>query len=91
MADLAIGATAVLSFWRDLSFKAAVVTINAIFLIGDAVGHVRQMASAGNFAPGNAGTPFVLDIVLPIATVALLLVARRSERRADVLRTRARS
>lgn len=80
MADLAIGATAVLSFWRDLSFKAAVVTINAIFLLGDAVGHVRQMAVAGNFAAGNAGTPFFTDLILPVATIALLVAARRSQR-----------
>ena len=91
MADLAIGATAVLSFWRDLSFKAAVVIVNAIFLFGDAVGHVKQMIVAGNFAPGNAGAPFVLDIVLPVATVALLVVAQRAERRSDALRMRARS
>jgi hypothetical protein len=80
MADLAIGAAACLSFWRDLSFKAAVVLVNAIFLIGDAVGHVRQMLVAGNFAPGNAGTPFFTDIVLPVLTILLLLAARRSER-----------
>jgi len=80
MADLAIGAAACLSFWRDLSFKAAVVMINAIFLLGDAVGHVRQMIAANNFAPGNAGTPFFIDIILPVATIALLFAARRSER-----------
>ena len=38
MADLAIGATACVSFWRSLDFKAAVVIINAIFLLGDAIG-----------------------------------------------------
>ena len=86
MADLAIGATACLSFWRDLSFKAAVVMINAIFLAGDAVGHVRQMIAADNFAPGNAGTPFFTDIILPVLTIALLLAAHRSQR-AEAFRT----
>jgi hypothetical protein len=80
VADLAIGAAAVLSFWRDLSFKAAVVMINATFLLGDAYGHVKQMVVAGNFAPGNAGTPFFTDVILPVATIALLRVARRSSR-----------
>jgi len=42
MADLAIGATAVIAFWRDLNFKAAAVSAASIFLLGDAVGHVRQ-------------------------------------------------
>ena len=86
MADLAIGAAACLSFWRDLSFKAAVVMINAIFLAGDAVGHVRQMIAAGNFAPGNAGTPFFADIILPVLTIALLFAAHRSQS-AEAFRT----
>jgi hypothetical protein len=54
MADLAIGVTACISFWRDLSFKAAAVSAASIFLLGDAVGHVKQMLIGGNFAPGNA-------------------------------------
>jgi hypothetical protein len=79
MADLAIGATAVVSFWRGLGFKAAVVVVNAIFLLGDAVGHVRQMAEQGNFAPGNAGTPFFADIILPVLTFVLLAIAQRAQ------------
>ena len=55
MADLAIGATACIAFWRDLNFKAAVVTVASIFLLGDAVGHIEQMRAASDFAPGNAG------------------------------------
>lgn len=77
MADLAIGVTACISFWRDLSFKAATVSAASIFLLGDAVGHVRQMLIAGNFAPGNAGVPFYTDILCPLLAIALLLVANR--------------
>jgi hypothetical protein len=65
MADLAMGAAACVSFWRSLDFKAAVVMINAIFLIGDAVGHVRQMIAGGNFAPGNAVVCADGDIAFP--------------------------
>jgi hypothetical protein len=77
MADLAIGVTACISFWRDLSFKAAAVCAASIFLLGDAVGHVREMAIAGNFAPGNAGVPFYMDILCPLLAIVLLLVASR--------------
>ena len=77
MADLAIGATACVAFWRDLSFKAAAVCAASVFLLGDAVGHVREMARAGDFAPGNAGVPFFTDIVCPLLAIALLLVASR--------------
>jgi hypothetical protein len=78
MADLAIGATACLSFWRNLDFKAAAVMVSSIFFLGDAVGHVKQMLVAGNFAPGNAGVPFYSDVVLPVLMIGLLMIARRS-------------
>lgn len=77
MADLAIGVTACIAFWRDLNFKAAAVCAASIFLLGDAAGHVRQMLIAGNFAPGNAGVPFFMDIICPLISIALLLVAKR--------------
>ena len=77
-ADLAIGATACLSFLRNLDFKAAAIMASSIFLLGDAVGHVKQMLVAGNFAPGNAGVPFYSDVVLPVLMIGLLMIARRS-------------
>jgi hypothetical protein len=78
MADLAVGVTAVLAFWRDLSFKAAAISAASVFLLGDAVGHVHQMVSAGNFAPGNAGLPFYMDIICPALAIGLLIAASRS-------------
>ena len=79
MADLAIGATACFSFWRSLDFKAAAVMVSSIFFLGDAVGHVKQMIVAGNFAAGNAGVPFFGDIVFPVLAICLLTIARRSQ------------
>jgi hypothetical protein len=76
MADLAIGITACLAFRRDLSFQAAAVCVAAISLIGDAAGHVRQMMVAGNFAPGNAGIIFYMDIFVPLLAIGLLLYLR---------------
>jgi hypothetical protein len=81
MADLAIGVTACIAFWRDLNFKAAAVSVASIFLFGDAIGHVRQMLVAGNFAPGNAGVPFYIDVICPLFAIALLIAAKRSEGR----------
>ena len=77
MADLAIGATACIAFWRDLNFKAAAVSAASIFLLGDAIGHIKQMLIAGNFAPGNAGVPFYMDILCPALAIALLVIAKR--------------
>jgi hypothetical protein len=79
MADLAMGVTACISFWRSLDFKAGVVIINAIFLLGDAIGHVRQMIAEGDFAPGNAGVPFFGDLIFPALALILLIVVQRSQ------------
>jgi hypothetical protein len=80
MADLAIGVTACIAFRRDLGFKVAAVCAASIFLLGDAVGHVRQMTIAGNFAPGNAGVPFYMDVICPVLAIALLVIAARERR-----------
>jgi hypothetical protein len=77
MADLAIGVTACVSFWRDLSFEAAAVCAASIFLLGDAVGHIREMAVTGNFATGNAGLPFYMDAICPALAITLLVIATR--------------
>ena len=77
MADLAIGVTACVAFWRDLNFKAAAVIAASIFILGDAFGHIRQMWIAANFAPGNAGLPFYMDIICPLLAIALLIAAKR--------------
>jgi disulfide bond formation protein DsbB len=79
MADLAVGVTACIAFWQDLSFKAAAVCAASVFLLGDAIGHIREMAEAGNFAPGNAGLPFYMDIICPVLAIALVIIAKRQK------------
>lgn len=44
----------------------------SIFTLGAAVGHVQQMLTAHNFAPGNAGIIFYLDILIPLFGFVLL-------------------
>jgi hypothetical protein len=78
MADLALGVTACMAFRCDWGFRAASVAATSAFLLGDAVGHVRQMMAAGNFAPGNAGVPFYMDIVCPVLAIILLVLTRRA-------------
>lgn len=46
----------------------------------DAVGHVYEMLVAGNFAPGNAGLPFFMDIICPVLGIGLLTFATRATR-----------
>ncbi|HEY5301887.1 MAG TPA: DUF6790 family protein [Acetobacteraceae bacterium] len=82
IADLAMGVTACIAFASTLSFKAAAVLVSSISLLGDAAGHIHQMLVAANFAPGNAGTIFYIDIIAPLLAIALWLAAWREWRHA---------
>lgn len=44
----------------------------SIFSLGAGLGHIRQMVTAHNFAPGNAGIIFYLDFIIPALGLALL-------------------
>lgn len=78
VADLAIGITAILSFWRSLDFKTAVVCYIVLFYIGVAIGHVHEAMLAHNFEPGNFG-PLLLMTVAKIFILTGLVVAARRE------------
>ncbi|MFC4353004.1 DUF6790 family protein [Fodinicurvata halophila] len=59
--------------WRGgFGLRLAAVVGPACFLWGAAGGHVYQMITAGNFAPGNAGVIFYSDILIPLIGFALL-------------------
>jgi hypothetical protein len=45
-------------------FWLATIIMASIFLLGAAVGHVKQMVVAKNFAPGNAGAIFAADVLV---------------------------
>jgi hypothetical protein len=83
-ADLAIGVAGLLALWGNYGFRLAVVVVASIFYGIDAIGHVHQMIVAENFAPGNAGSWFWLDILLPAITIgaaaAIGLRGRKSDR-----------
>jgi hypothetical protein len=33
------------------------------------------VAGQGHFAPGNAGVPFLMDVICPVLSIALLMAA----------------
>lgn len=37
------------------------------------------MMISSNFASGNAGVPFYMDIICPVLAIALLMIAMRSK------------
>lgn len=83
MADLAIGVLGIMAFRASFGFRAAATVATAIWLWGDAVGHVRQMLVADNFAPGNAGPWFWSDVLVPLVMTVSLAAMWRQTRKCD--------
>jgi hypothetical protein len=75
-ASLGFAAVGFLAAFRSWELRLAAILGPSIFMLGAAVGHIREMA-AGNFAPGNAGIMFYSDIVLPLIGAVLLWLQYR--------------
>jgi len=70
-ASLGFAVVGFLAFRGSAGMRLAAILGPTFFLWGAAGGHVYQMVTAHNFAPGNAGVIFWSDIFLPIIGLAL--------------------
>ena len=77
-ASLGFAVLGFLAFRGAAEMRLAAVVAPACFLWGAAAGHVHQMITAGNYAPGNAGVIFWMDIIQPLVGFALLWLQRRT-------------
>jgi hypothetical protein len=84
MADLTVGVLGVLCLWFRGNFWLATAIANATWLLGDAVGHIREMVIAKNYAPNNSGIFLVAEIVTPLMIFFLALYHRRAMSRPDI-------
>lgn len=73
IADLAFGLLAFLSFKASYGFRLATVIGVTCWLWGDASGHIYQMIQTHNFAPGNAGSWLLMDILLPLVVIICIM------------------
>lgn len=78
-ASLGFAAVGFVAAFRGFEMRLAAILGPALFLWGAAGGHIVQMVSEHNFAPGNAGIIFWTDVFLPIIGFALLWLRRREE------------
>jgi hypothetical protein len=72
LASLGFAVVGFLAFRGGFDLRLAAVTGPALFTLGAAGVHIHDMIAAGNFAPGNAGTVFYTDILVPIVGFVLL-------------------
>jgi hypothetical protein len=68
--DLAVGVLGALCFWLRGDFWSATVIAYAVFGVGAAYGHIRDIRLHHNYAPGNAGPVlYISDIILSLLLV----------------------
>lgn len=79
-ASLGFAAVGFVATWRSFDMRLAAILGPALFLWGAAGGHIYQMVTAHNFAPGNAGIIFWTDILVPVIGFALLWFQHRYRR-----------
>jgi hypothetical protein len=82
-ASLGFAAVGFLAAFGSFDLRLAAIIGPAIFMLGAAAGHVYQMVTAHNFAPGNAGIMFWSDILLPLVGFLLLWLQRRAAKRSS--------
>ena len=78
-ASLGFSIVGFLAAFRSFDLRLAAIVGAGVFTLGAAAGHVYQMATEHNFAPGNAGVIFYMDIVIPLFGFLLLWLQRRCE------------
>ena len=77
MASLGFSAVAFVAAFRSFDLRLAAILGSSVFLLGAAAGHIYQMVTERNFAPGNAGIIFYMDIIVPLVGFALLALQHR--------------
>jgi hypothetical protein len=92
VANLGIGLAGLYAAFRSFEARLATSLALACFLIGAGVGHIRDIITTGNFAPGNAGPILITDLLTPTAIFLLLWLtgSRGEETEAALRRTPAR-
>jgi hypothetical protein len=71
-ASLGFSVAGFIAAFASYDRRLVAVVAPSVFMLGAAVGHIYQMVAAHNFAPGNAGIIFYLDIILPVFGFVLL-------------------
>jgi hypothetical protein len=80
LASLGFAVVGFLAFRGDWQVRLASIAGPACFLVGAGIGHVYQIATTRNMAPGNAGTILYTDFLVPAIGFVLLWLAYRARR-----------
>jgi hypothetical protein len=73
MADLAIGVLGILCISIRGNFWLATAIANAVWLLGDAAGHLREIILHNNHAKNNSGIFLLAEVITPCVILLLAL------------------
>ena len=76
-ASLGFSVVGFIAAFRSFDLRLAAIVGPSLFMLGAAAGHVYQMVTQHNFAPGNAGVIFYMDFVIPLFGLLLLWLQHR--------------
>jgi len=79
-ASLGFSVVGFLAAFRSFDRRLTAIVGPAMFTLGAAAGHIYQMVTEHNFAPGNAGIIFYMDILIPLFGLMLLWFQHRDGR-----------
>jgi hypothetical protein len=77
MADLTVGVLGVLCLVFGEGFWLATAIAEAVWLLGDAVGHIKQMVANNNHAEYNSGIFLIFELAMPVLILGLVFYHRR--------------
>jgi len=80
MADLTVGVLGIFCLWLRGNFWLATAIANAVWLLGDAVGHIRQMVLNSNHAVNNSGIFLITEITMPFVILLLAIYVHMKPR-----------
>ena len=70
--NFSYGVLGFLCIWIRGNFWVAVVLGQSIWLLADAVTHIKDMVKNNNYSSGNVGIPLIMAIAIPIYLLAAL-------------------
>jgi hypothetical protein len=76
-ASLGFSVVGFLAAFRSFDLRLAAIVGPGLFALGAGFGHIYQMVTEHNFAPGNAGVIFYLDFLIPLFGFVLVWLQHR--------------
>jgi hypothetical protein len=76
-ASLGFSVVGFFAVFRGFDLRFAAIVGPSFFMLGAAVVHVQHMVTEHNFAPGNAGVIFYMDIFIPVFGLGMLWFQHR--------------